>query len=129
MREPVPAALPSRPTCAGNRLGANSTSYCRAVSMTKTSEPVSIALDAGWSDIRDGVRRVCERFPNEYWVKLDHAEAYPTEFVEALTETGYLAALIPETYGGAGLPLSGACAILETIHESGCNDAACHAQV
>jgi acyl-CoA dehydrogenase len=97
--------------------------------MTKTSEPVSIPLDPGWGDIRDGVRRVCERFPNEYWVKLDHAEAYPTQFVEALTETGYLAALIPETFGGAGLPLSGACAILETIHESGCNAAACHAQM
>src|SRR5262245_15070844 len=109
--------------------GRQSNLCCRALSMTKTRGPVSIALDPGWGDIRDGVRRVCERFPNEYWVKLDHAEAYPTEFVEALTETGYLAALIPETYGGAGLPLSGACAILETIHESGCNDAACHAQV
>ena len=97
--------------------------------MTKTSEPVSISLDPGWSEIRDGVRRVCERFPNEYWVKLDHLEAYPTDFVTALTETGYLAALIPEAYGGAGLPLSGACAILETIHESGANAAACHAQM
>ena len=97
--------------------------------MTKSSEPVSISLDPGWSEIRDGVRHVCERFPNEYWVKLDHDDAYPTDFVKALTETGYLAALIPEAYGGAGLPLSGACAILETIHEAGANAAACHAQM
>src|SRR5689334_25350811 len=97
--------------------------------MSKSSQSVSISLDPGWSDIRDGVRRVCERFANEYWVKLDHEDAYPTEFVQALTETGYLGALIPESYGGAGLPLSGACAILETIHDSGCNAAACHAQM
>ena len=97
--------------------------------MTKTSDLGSIPLDQGWGEIRDGVRRVCERFPNEYWVKLDHQEAYPAEFVKALTETGYLGALVPEAYGGTGLPLAGACAILETIHEAGCNAAACHAQM
>ena len=97
--------------------------------MSKISDTVAITVDSGWVEIRDGVRRVCQRFPNEYWVKLDHEAAYPTDFVEALTETGYLAALVPESYGGAGLPLSGACAILETIHESGCNAAACHAQM
>jgi acyl-CoA dehydrogenase len=97
--------------------------------MTKTSDFGSISLDPGWGDIRDGVRRVCERFPNEYWVKLDHQDAYPAEFVKALTETGYLGALVPEVYGGTGLPLAGACAILETIHEAGCNAAACHAQM
>jgi len=97
--------------------------------MSKISDAVAITVDSGWAEIRDGVRRVCQRFPNEYWVKLDHEAAYPTDFVEALTETGYLAALVPESYGGAGLPLSGACAILETIHESGCNAAACHAQM
>ena len=62
--------------------------------------------------------RICEQFPNEYWVKLDHEAAYPTEFVTALTEAGYLGALIPEEYGGSGLPLSAACAVLETIHDS-----------
>ena len=97
--------------------------------MTNSTDGVSIPLDPGWAEIRDGVKRVCERFPNEYWLKLDHADAYPAEFVAALTEGGYLGALIPEEYEGAGLPLSAACAILETIHESGCNAAACHAQM
>jgi acyl-CoA dehydrogenase len=97
--------------------------------MTKGSESASIPLDPGWGDIREGVRHICERFANEYWVKLDHASEYPTEFVNALTEAGYLGALIPEDYGGAGLPMSAACAILETIHETGCNAAACHAQM
>ena len=97
--------------------------------MTKSTDGVSIPLDPGWAEIREGVKRVCERFPNEYWLKLDHEDAYPSEFVAALTEGGYLGALIPEEYDGAGLPLSAACAILETIHESGCNAAACHAQM
>ena len=97
--------------------------------MTKTSENVSIPIDPGWEEIRDGVRHVCSEFPNEYWVKLDHASEYPTAFVDALTKAGYLGALIPEEYGGAGLPLSAGCAILETIHETGCNAAACHAQM
>ena len=68
-------------------------------------------------------------FPGEYWRKLDEVRGYPTEFVQALTESGYLAALIPEEYGGAGLPLSGAAAILEEIQHSGCNGGACHAQM
>src|SRR5579875_549956 len=81
------------------------------------------------SAIRDEVRKLCARFPGEYWRTLDRDRAYPTEFVQALTEAGYLAALIPEEYGGAGLPLSAAAAILETIHAEGCNGAACHAQM
>jgi alkylation response protein AidB-like acyl-CoA dehydrogenase len=89
----------------------------------------SLPLDPGWADIREGVRRICEGFPNEYWVKLDRDGAYPSEFVNALTGAGYLAALIPEAYGGSGLPLSAACAVLETIHDSPCNAAACHAQM
>jgi acyl-CoA dehydrogenase len=95
------------------------------------ADPTSatLPLDAGWGDIREGVRRICDGFPNEYWVKLDHDAAYPTEFVRALTDAGYLAALIPEEYGGSGLPLSAACAVLETIHDSPCNAAACHAQM
>jgi acyl-CoA dehydrogenase len=97
--------------------------------MTDDTTTVTLPLDPGWGDIREGVRRICERFPNEYWVKLDHEGAYPTEFVRALTEAGYLAALIPEEYGGSGLPLSAACAVLETIHDSPCNAAACHAQM
>jgi alkylation response protein AidB-like acyl-CoA dehydrogenase len=80
-------------------------------------------------EIRAEVARLCGRFPGEYWRALDAARGYPTEFVQALTEAGYLGALIPETYGGVGLPLSAAAAILETIHVSGCNGAACHAQM
>ena len=97
--------------------------------MTDTKDALAIPLDPGWSEIRDGVRHICDEFPNAYWVKLDHDSAYPTEFVEALTKAGYLGALIPEDYGGAGLPLSAGCAILETVHETGCNAAACHAQM
>ena len=81
------------------------------------------------AEIREEVRKLCARFPGEYWRKLDQERAYPSEFVRALTEAGYLAALIPEEYGGAGLPLSAAAAILETIHHQGCNGAACHAQM
>ncbi len=80
-------------------------------------------------EIREEVRKLCARFPGEYWRKLDEVRAYPTEFVQALTEAGYLAALIPEEYGGAGLPLSAASAILETVQAEGCNGAACHAQM
>ena len=97
--------------------------------MTDPTTAPTLPLDPGWGDIREGVRRICEVFPNEYWVKLDHEAAYPSEFVLALTEAGYLAALIPEEYGGSGLPLSAACAVLETIHDSPCNAAACHAQM
>src|SRR5512135_1216276 len=82
-----------------------------------------------FADIRAGVRALCERFPGEYWRKLDRERAYPTDFVAALTEGGYLAALIPEEYGGSGLGIGAACAILEEVHAAGCNGAACHAQM
>jgi alkylation response protein AidB-like acyl-CoA dehydrogenase len=82
-----------------------------------------------YPDIRAEVAKLCARFPGEYWRKLDAARAYPSEFVQALTESGYLAALIPEEYGGAGLKLSGAAAILEEIQRQGCNGGACHAQM
>ena len=81
------------------------------------------------SAIRDEVRKLCARFPGEYWRDLDARRAYPTAFVQALTEAGYLGALIPEEYGGAGLGLGAAAEILETIHTEGCNGAACHAQM
>ncbi|MDA8253252.1 MAG: acyl-CoA/acyl-ACP dehydrogenase [Rhodospirillales bacterium] len=80
-------------------------------------------------DIRAAVRKLCEGFPGEYWRKLDAERAYPAEFVQALTEAGYLAILIPEEYGGAGLTLSAAAAVLEEIQASGGNGAACHAQM
>jgi acyl-CoA dehydrogenase len=81
------------------------------------------------SEIRESVRRLCLGFPGEYWRRLDRAQAYPSEFVKALTEAGFLAALIPEEYGGTGLALSAACAILEEVQRAGCNGAACHAQM
>ncbi|MEL6233061.1 MAG: acyl-CoA dehydrogenase family protein [Pseudomonadota bacterium] len=83
----------------------------------------------GLEAIRDGVARLCAGFPGAYWLKLDRAQAYPTEFVQALTEAGYLGALIPEAYGGSGLPLRAAATILEEIHAQGGNAAACHAQM
>lgn len=82
-----------------------------------------------YADIRESVRALCTRFPGEYWRDLDRERAYPTAFVEALTEAGYLAALIPEEYGGSGLPVSAAAAIMEEVHAAGCNGAACHAQM
>ncbi|MBS3649483.1 acyl-CoA/acyl-ACP dehydrogenase [Pseudaminobacter sp. 19-2017] len=80
-------------------------------------------------EIREAVRKLCERFPGEYWRTLDAEREYPEEFVRALTEAGYLATLIPEDYGGAGLTLSAAAAVLEEIQRAGCNGAACHAQM
>ncbi|MEQ8508336.1 MAG: acyl-CoA dehydrogenase family protein [Rhodospirillaceae bacterium] len=79
--------------------------------------------------IRDSVRALCQDFPGEYWRELDEKRAYPTAFVTAMTEAGFMAALIPEEYGGSGLGLKAACAILEEIHKSGCNAGACHAQM
>ena len=82
-----------------------------------------------YADIREGVRALCAKFPGEYWRALDRERAYPTDFVKALTGAGYLAALIPEDYGGSGLTISAAAAILEEVHASGGNGAACHAQM
>src|ERR1700746_2535305 len=79
--------------------------------------------------LRNGVRDLCQRFPDSYWRELDAERAYPTEFVRTLTEAGYLAVLIPEEYGGAGLGVSEASIILEEINRAGCNSAACHAQM
>lgn len=82
-----------------------------------------------YSEIRQEIRKLCQRFPGDYWRGLDRERQYPTEFVQALTEAGWLAALIPEAYGGSGLTLSAAAAILEEIQRSGCNGAAAHAQM
>jgi acyl-CoA dehydrogenase len=80
-------------------------------------------------DIRDAVAKLCAQFPGEYWRKLDRQMAYPKAFVDALTEAGYLSVLIPEDYGGSGLKLSAAAAILEEIQRAGCNGGGCHAQM
>jgi len=82
-----------------------------------------------YSDIRDEVAKLCAQYPGEYWRAKDKERAYPSEFVTALGEAGYLAALIPEEYGGAGLPLSAAAAVLEEIQKQGCNGGAVHAQM
>jgi acyl-CoA dehydrogenase len=82
-----------------------------------------------FQDIRDAVRQLCEEYPADYWRKLDREKAYPSAFVNALTEAGYLACLIPEEYGGSGLPLAAGTAILEEIQASGANAAACQAQM
>jgi hypothetical protein len=86
-------------------------------------------MSENFSDIRDAVTRLCAQFPGEYWRALDRERAYPTEFVRALTGAGYLSVLIPEEYGGSGLSISAAAAIMEEIHRSGGNGAACHAQM
>ena len=85
--------------------------------------------DVEHADIRIAVRKLCQRFPGEYWRRLDREAAYPSEFVAALTKSGFLATLIPEAYGGAGLSLSAAAAVLQEIQRAGCNGAACHAQM
>ncbi|MGO4672083.1 acyl-CoA dehydrogenase family protein [Bosea sp. 2YAB26] len=85
--------------------------------------------DLDHAEIRDAVAKLCADFPGEYWRKLDREMAYPADFVSALTESGFLSALIPEEYGGAGLPLSAATVIMEEIQRQGCNGGACHAQM
>lgn len=90
---------------------------------------ISIPLGNDYADIRDAVNKICADFPGEYWRKLDAESAYPEEFVNALTESGFLSALIPEQYGGVGLPLRAAAVIMETIHASGGSASACHAQM
>lgn len=86
-------------------------------------------MSENYDDIRDGVIKLCSEFPGEYWRKTDRERAYPTEFVKALTENGYLSVLIPEEFGGSGLGITAAAAIMEEIHKSGSNGAACHAQM
>jgi len=81
------------------------------------------------SAIRSSVAALCARFPGEYWRELDRERAYPTQFVEAMTREGFLGALIPEAFGGSGLGLVAATAILQEVHKSGCNAGACHAQM
>lgn len=94
--------------------------------MATAEDPTSAET---FPDIRGAVRRLCSEFPGEYWREHDRERSYPQKFVEALTEAGFLAALIPESYGGSGLGVQQAAAIMEEIHKSGCNGGACHAQM
>ena len=90
---------------------------------------VTVALGEDYPDLRNTVRQICKGFPGEYWRKLDNQSGYPTEFVAALTEAGFLGALIPEEYGGSGLPLRAAAVILEEINANGCSASPAHAQM
>jgi acyl-CoA dehydrogenase len=90
---------------------------------------VDSSAQSAFEDIRAAVHDLCARFPGEYWRELDRERGYPLAFVDALTQAGFLAALIPEEFGGSGLPMSAATIIMEEIHASGCNGAACHAQM
>ncbi|MBL8704353.1 MAG: acyl-CoA dehydrogenase family protein, partial [Rhodospirillales bacterium] len=86
-------------------------------------------LGEDYPELRESVRKVCSGFPGEYWRQRDEASEYPTAFVKALTEAGFLSALIPEEYGGSGLPLRAAAVVLEEIGASGCSAGAAHAQM
>src|ERR1700752_1182705 len=87
------------------------------------------AANEDLAQIRESVRALCAKFPGEYWRALDRERAYPGAFVAALTQAGFLAALIPEEYGGSGLTMSAAAAIMEEIQAAGCNGAPCHGQM
>ena len=87
------------------------------------------AQDLSYPEIREAVQKLCAQFPGAYWQSMDRDRSYPTEFVNALTQSGFLSVLIPEHYGGSGLGLAAAAAVLEEIHRSGGNGAACHAQM
>ena len=95
----------------------------------KDADVAMLPLGEDYADIRAGVRAICVKYPGEYWRKLERNDEYADDFVNALSAAGYLGALIPEEYGGAGLPLRAGCVILEEIHASGCSAAACHAQM
>ena len=95
----------------------------------KSIETSSLVQDDTNSEIRSSVAKLCQDFQGEYWRNLDREQAYPTEFVQSLTDSGFLSVLIPEQYGGSGLGITSASVILEEIHHQGCNAAACHAQM
>jgi acyl-CoA dehydrogenase len=92
-------------------------------------QEATLAFDRDYPELRDAVRRVCTDYPGSYWQALDDRRGYPTEFVQALTQAGFLGALIPEAYGGSGLPLRAAAVILEEINASGCVASPAHAQM
>src|SRR5260370_26712899 len=93
------------------------------------SDMTTTAQHDDLAPIRESVRALCANFPGEYWRRLDRERAYPEEFVAALTKAGFLAALIPEEYGGSGLTMMAAAAIMEEIQAAGFNGAAIHTQM
>ncbi len=97
-----------------------------------SGEGVALDLSEDYRDIREAVGKICDEYPGEYWRSLEDQGpegSYPTAFVKALTDAGFLGALIPEEYGGSGLPIRAGAVILETVHANGCSAAACHAQM
>lgn len=92
-------------------------------------DPPNVAIGEDFAELRDGARRLCSRFPGEYWRKVEEKAGYPSEFIDVLTKAGYLSALIPEEYGGAGLTIRAAGVILEEINAAGCTASQCHAQM
>src|SRR5215475_4372920 len=96
---------------------------------TKGVDVAMVRIGEDYAEVRAGVRAICAKYPGEYWRKLEKNDEYADDFVNELSAAGYLGALIPEEYGGAGLPLRAGCVILEEIHASGCSAAACHAQM
>lgn len=94
-----------------------------------SDDSVTISTGRDFPELRDAVKRICKDFPGEYWRKMDNEHGYPTEFVRALTDAGFLAALIPEEYGGSGMSLRAAAIILEEINASGCVASPAHAQM
>jgi len=95
----------------------------------RSHPPMNNAQDLSYPEIREAVQKLCAQFPGAYWQSMDRDRSYPTEFVNALTQSGFLSVLIPEHYGGSGLGLAAAAAVLEEIHRSGGNGGACHAQM
>src|SRR3954451_20471583 len=93
------------------------------------SDETLVALGEDYPDLRDSVRKICAGYPGSYWNDLEDRQGHPTEFVDALTRSGFLGALIPEEYGGSGLPLRAAAVILEEINASGCVASQGHAQM
>ena len=89
----------------------------------------SAVADTSYADLREGVRALCTQFDSAYWQKVDEARAYPEAFVDALTEAGWMSALIPEQYGGSGLSLTQATVIMEEVSRSGGNAGCCHGQM
>ncbi len=97
--------------------------------MSEEANNITLSLGQDYPEIREAVIRICEGYPGEYWRELEERSDYPTAFVRELTAAGFLSALIPQEYGGAGLPLRAAAVILETINSTGCNASQCHAQM
>lgn len=100
-----------------------------AFASPNSDETVSVALGEDYPELREAIRRICQNYPSAYWREIEDRRGYPTDFVQELTKAGFLGALIPEEFGGSGLPLRAAAVILEEINASGCTASPAHAQM